>query len=442
MATVLSLARCGAKLPAMKHLNWPSRMNALARRSLALLLLLSWVSTGLAQEWPRFRGPNGSGISPAKTIPTTWTDKDFNWKLPLPGAGHSSPVLWGDRVFLTTGDNQTRQVSVYCVSAVSGQVLWQKAFPFTLHHKNNYNTFASASPAVDQHRVYVCWTSPEHYTLMALTHDGQTVWEKDLGPFVSQHGGGTSPIVYQDEVVLGDEQDGASFLIAVDAATGKTRWQIPRTSKEAVYSTPCVYEPKDGAPALIFNSHSNGVCAINPDNGKVLWELADAFDKRVVSSPVLAVGLIVGACGSGGGGNYLIAVRPGGPAKNPEIAYTIRKSAPYVTTSVCVGERLFLWSDGGIVSCVQAASGEVKWQERVGGNFFSSPIWVDGRLFCVSTKGEVVVVEASDRFRVLARNPLGEVTHSTPAVAEGRMYIHTTKSLICVGGQTAVKVRD
>jgi outer membrane protein assembly factor BamB len=400
------------------------------------------LATGPAQEWPRFRGPNGTGISPSKTIPTTWTGKDFNWKRPLPAAGHSSPVLWDDKIFLTTGDDQAKQVSVFCVTANDGQVLWQKSFPFTPHHKNDYNTFASASPSVDQHCVYVCWSSPAHYTLMALTHDGRTVWEKDLGPFASQHGGGASPVVYQDKVVLGNEQDGESFLIAVDVATGKTRWQTPRTSEETAYSTPCVYEPKDGPPALIFTSHAHGVSAIDPDSGKVLWELADVFDKRVVSSPVLAAGLIVGTCGSGGGGNYLIAVRPGGPVKKPEVAYTIRKSAPYVPTSVCVGGRLFLWSDGGIVSCVQAASGEVKWQERVGGMFFSSPLWVEGRLFCVSTKGEVVVVGASDRFEVLARNPLGEVTHSTPAVAGGRMYIHTTKSLISVGGRTAVKAGD
>jgi outer membrane protein assembly factor BamB len=417
-------------------------MNALTSHCLTLLLLLGSLSAGPAQEWPRFRGPNGSGISSAKTIPTTWTDKDFNWKLPLPAAGHSSPVLWGDRVFITTGDDQTKQVSVYCVNAVGGQVLWQKAFPFTPHHKNGYNTFASASPAVDLHHVYVCWSSPAHYTLMALTHDGQTVWEKDLGPFASQHGGGASPIVYQDRVVLGNEQDGESFLIAVDAATGKTRWQTPRKAEETAYSTPCVYEPKDGPPALIFNSHAHGVSAIDPESGKVLWELVDPFDKRVVSSPVMAAGLIIGACGSGGGGNYLVAVRPGSPSKKPELAYTIRKSAPYVPTSVCVGDRLFLWSDAGIVSCVQAASGEVKWQDRVGGNFFSSPLWVDGRLFCVSTKGEVVVVGAADRFEVLARNPLGEVTHSTPAVAGGRMYIHTTKSLISVGGRAAVTVKD
>jgi outer membrane protein assembly factor BamB len=417
-------------------------MNALACHSLAFLLFLSSVSVGSSQEWPRFRGPNGSGVSPAKTIPTTWTEQDFNWKLPLPAAGHSSPVLWGTNLFITTGDDKARQVSVICVSATGGQVLWRKSFPFTPHPKNNLNTFASASPAVDQHRVYVCWSSPAHFTLMALTHAGQVVWEKDLGPFASQHGGGASPIVYQDKVVLGNEQDGEGFLIAVNAATGKTQWQNPRSSKETVYSTPCVYAPTNAPPALIFTSHSHGFCAIDPDSGKVLWELTDVFDKRVVSSPVLGSGLIFGACGSGGGANYLVAVRPGSPVKKPEVAYTIRRSAPYVPTSVCVGDRLFLWGDNGMVTCVQAASGEVKWQERVGGTYFSSPLWVAGRLFGISAKGEVVVVEASDRFRVLARNPLGEVTHSTPAVAGGRMYIHTTKSLISVGGQPAIKAAD
>jgi outer membrane protein assembly factor BamB len=139
-----------------------------------------------------------------------------------------------------------------------------------------------------------------------------------------------------------------------------------------------------------------------------------------------------------------VAVTPGDAAKDrkPAVAYTIRRSAPYVPTSVCVGDRLFLWSDAGIVSCVQAASGEVKWQERVGGNYFSSPVWVDGRLFGISTKGEVVVLEASDRFEILARNPLGETTHSTPAVAGGRMYIHTAKHLISVGGRKEYRAQD
>ncbi len=244
-------------------------------------------------------------------------------------------------------------------------------------------------------------------------------------------------------VILGNEQDGDSFLIALDARTGETRWKTPRQTVEMAYSTPCVYKPKDGQPALIFDGEPHGISAIAPDTGKLLWEFPDAFDKRSVSSPVIAGDLIIGSCGSGGGGNYVIAVRPGDSAngKKPERAYEVRRSAPYVPTSVCVDEWLFLWSDAGIVSRVHAVTGEVKWQERVGGNFFSSPVWVDGRLFCVSRTGEVVVIAASEKFEVLARNPLGELTHSTPAISGGRMYIHTSQHLLSVGGKAKTDVK-
>ncbi len=285
--------------------------------------------------------------------------------------------------------------------------------------------------------MYVCWNVPERLTLMALDHAGDIVWDKDLGPFAAQHGGGASPIVCEGQVILANEQRGPSFLIAVDAATGQTRWKTPRKATSASYSTPCLYQPQDGKPALIFASQSHGIYGVEQGSGHVLWELTDAFDKRVVSSPVVAAGLIIGSCGSGGGGNYLVAVRPGVPAtsQRADLAYTIRKSAPYVPTSICVGKLLFLWGDDGVVTCVQTASGEVVWQERLGKRFFSSPVCVDGRLFCVSTTGEVVVIAASDQFKLLARNPLGETTHSTPAVAGGRMYIHTTRHLISIGGK-------
>ena len=410
----------------------------------AVLLLLCQLALCSAQEWTRFRGPNGSGISDARTIPATWTEKDINWRAALPGAGHSSPALWGDKVFVTSGDDQAGQISILCLGTADGHVLWQKSFPFAAYPKHRNNSFASSSPATDEHRVYVCWSVPARCTLAAFEHDGGKVWEKDLGPFVSQHGNGSSPIVYRNKVILANEQDGESFLIAVDAATGETRWKTPRKTAEAAYATPCVYQPKEGKPELIFNSHAHGISALDPDNGKVLWEYAGAFDKRCVSSPLVAADLVIGACGSGGGGNYVVALRPGEPAagRQPELAYSIRRSAPYVPTSICVGEHLFLWSDGGIVSCVTAATGEVKWQERVGGDFFGSPVCVDGRLFCVSTRGEVVVVEASDHFKLLAKNPLGELTHSTPAVAGGRMYIHTSKHLVSIGGAKDVSAKE
>lgn len=261
-------------------------------------------------------------------------------------------------------------------------------------------------------------------------------WEQDLGPYASQHGGGNSPILYRDRVIVANEQDGESFLVALDAATGKTRWKTPRKTAEAAYATPCVYEDADGTPALIFASHAHGIYAVDPEGGTVLWECAEAFDKRVVTSPVLASGLIFASCGSGGGGNYVVAVRPGDAkgSKKPAVAYTIRKSAPYVPASIGVGALLFLWGDDGVVSCVKAASGEVQWQERLGKRFFSSPVFADGRLFCISTTGEVAVIRAADHFELLARNPLGETAHSTPAISGGRMYLHTLKHLLSIGG--------
>ena len=392
-----------------------------------------------AQEWTRFRGPNGSGISEAKTIPTQWADADFNWKIALPGTGHSSPVLWGDKVFITTGDDKEARFVVLCLKASDGSTLWKKEFPFMPYRKHANNTSASSTPTVDADRVYICRSEPDHNYLFALDHQGGLVWEKDFGPLRTQHGGGVSPILHNGLVVLPNEQDGESSLIAVDARTGETRWKTPRRTgpSSAAYSTPCVYQPKGAKPALIFNSEMHGISAIAPDTGKVLWEFGDAFDKRSVSSPIIAGDWIIGSCGSGGGGNFVIAVRPGDPArdKKPERVYEVRRSAPYVPTSICIGEWLFLWSDAGVVSRVHAPTGEVKWQERVGGDFFSSPVWVDGRLFCVSKAGEVGVVAASEKFEVLARNPLGELTHSTPAIAGGRMYLHTSQHLISVGGK-------
>ncbi len=409
-----------------------------------LAILSGLLPSCLGQEWTRFRGPNGSGLSTAKTIPTTWAEKDFNWRVALPGEGHSSPVVWGDKIFVTSAEGAKGTMFALCVSAADGRVLWQNAFPFTAFRKHDLNSFASSSPAVDEHRVYFCLTTPEHCRLLAFSHEGQKMWDTDIGPFSAQHGAGTSPITYQGKVILANDQDGESCLLALDAASGKVLWKTPRKTAEAAYSTPCVYQTQGGKPALIFSSHAHGISAVDPDEGKVVWELDGLFDKRVVSSPVLADGLIISACGSGGGGNYVVAVRPGNSVQNkqPELAYSIRRSAPYLPTSICVGSLLFLWSDNGIVTCVQASSGEVRWQERVGGDFYGSPICVDGRLYCASTRGEVVVLEASDQFKVLARNALNEATESTPAVSGGHMYIHTSKHLLSVGRGSPVSATN
>jgi outer membrane protein assembly factor BamB len=234
-----------------------------------------------------------------------------------------------------------------------------------------------------------------------------------------------------DSNAIKENSKAKSFILALNARDGKTVWETPRETLSVSYSTPCIYE-KDGKKALIFNSEAHGIYAVNPADGTVLWEYKQAFDKRSVSSPVVAGDIIFGSCGSGGGGSFVTAVQAAG--SEAKLAYNIRKSAPYVPTLVTVGGLAWLWSDGGMLTCIDVKSGAEKYVERVGGNFFGSPIWVDGRLFAISTSGELVVVEASDRFKVLHRYPLGELCHTTPAVALGRMFIRTDRHLWCFGG--------
>ncbi len=413
---------------------------------LALAIFIC-LPVGRAQEWTRFRGPNGTGISHAKTIPTKIGDAVLNWKTELPGTGHSSPVLWGEHIFLTSSGDKSGGLSVLCLDASNGALIWRKDFSLTPFARHKFNSFASSTPAVDSNAVYVVWNEPEHYMLSALDHRGKLLWQRDFGPFVSQHGCGISPIVYQGKVILGNEQDdtkfvkehprsGESFVVSVDARSGKSLWQTARRSAVVAYSTPCVYEPKNGQPVLVFSSQGEGLYALEPQHGKVVWQYEEAFDKRSVSSPLIAGDIILGSCGSGGGGNFATAIKPGNTAagEKAQLAYQLKKSAPYVPTGIAVGDLIWLWSDAGIVTCLDAPTGEIRFQERAGGNFFGSPIWVDGRLFCVSTSGELVVVEASDKFHLLHRFPLNELCHSTPAVALGRMFIRTEQHLWSFGG--------
>jgi outer membrane protein assembly factor BamB len=407
------------------------------------VLALSVGIHAAGQEWTRFRGPNGSGISTEKSIPTHVSDALLSWKVELPGVGHSSPVLWGDKLFITTSGDDQGGFSASCLDANDGRTIWKKDFPLRPFRRHKFNSFASSTPAVDAERVYILFNEPGRFMLAALDHQGKTIWERDLGPFLSQHGSAISPIVHDGLVIVGNEQGDSnsikenakakSFILAVNARDGKTVWQTPRETLSVAYSTPSVYE-KDGTKALIFNSEAHGIYAVNPSDGKVLWEFDKAFDKRCVSSPVITGDIILGSCGSGGGGSFVTAIRAPKTGGEPMLAYNVRKSAPYVPTPVAVGKLAWLWSDAGVLTCIDVENGEAKYVERVGGNFFGSPIWVDGRLFAVSTSGELVVVEASDKFNVLHRYPLGELCHTTPAVARGRLFVRTEKHLWCFGG--------
>ena len=248
--------------------------------------------------------------------------------------------------------------------------------------------------------------------------------------------------MWRDRLIIPIEHDGPSAIVALDTKTGREQWRLPRETGRTAYSTPLVIEssdPKSGGDAMVvLASMAHGLTGIDPTTGRVLWERR-CFPKRTVSSPVMAGSLVLGTCGEGGGDNTLVAVRPAasttaeghepddkGKPPEPAIAYQLDRSvAPYVPTPVCSGERLYLWGDRGVVTCVNAADGTVLWRGRVGGIYSASPIVVGGTVINVSAEGEVVVIADGEAFEVLGRTPLGEPCRATPAVAGGRMFFRS-----------------
>ncbi len=406
----------------------------------AFPILLTSVTQG--QEWTRYRGLNGQGISHAKSIPVKWTEKDYNWKVNLPGGGHSSPVLWEEKVFLTSAEEKTSHGFLLALRVSDGKILWQKQYSLTKYRMNPRNSYATATPVVDADHVYALWPTPKETILVALDHDGEEIWQRTFGGVHCQHGAGGSPIVFEDIVVFTHEHEDSSkgnrsAWIAVDRKTGRTRWELERqTGPKTSYSTPCVYSPPADAPQLIFTSLAHGMTGVDPRTGTVVWELNSAFISRVVSSPVIAGELLIGTCGDFTSGKRLIAIQPNTTDKStqPTEAYKIDNSSmPYVPTSLATEDMLFTFHDRGYISCLRSATGEQLWREKPANQFYGSPVWVNGKLYCITTKGEVVVIKAAPTYELLAVNPLGEKSHATPAVAGGRMYLRTYSHLISIG---------
>jgi outer membrane protein assembly factor BamB len=407
----------------------------------ALVLAAALVSSGglPAQEWSRFRGPNGTGISEAKGVPVSWTEKDFRWRVEIPGQGHSQPVIWEDRIFLTSATELGKERMLLCLRKEDGKELWVKKYPLPTHKPGNgLSSYANGSPAVDKDRVYACFVSADQFLVKAFDHAGKELWSKNLGAFNSQHGHGASPVLYENKLIVTNDQDATSSVVALDIKTGQPVWECPRKpAKEGTaYGTPCIVE-RNGKTELLLTSRSHGISSLDPKTGSENWE-ADVFDKRSVASPVVVGDLVVGSCGSGAGtGNFLVAVRLGGKGDvtSSNVAYTIRKSTPYVPTPLAQGNRLYLVSDGGIASAIDAPTGKTIWSERIGDTFYGSPVMVDGKIYVCSAKGEMVVFATGDDFKILGRSPMGEGSHSTPCIDGNRLYLKTFTHLVCVGGK-------
>ena len=333
-------------------------------------VLLGMNAAGNAQEWTRFRGPNGTGIGLAKGIPSKFTVDDADWRVALKGEGHSSPVLWGGRVFVTGSNRAKGTFIVQCLRAKDGSEAWSVSRPQKSYRMHQYNHLTSSTPATDGKQLVVLVSEPDAHTVFAVDLEGKKLWERKFETIISNHGGGVSPIFYGDRVILAGDEESRSFLTALDAASGNVLWKTDRANVKTAFSTPCRFVDPSGTEGLLFNSMAHGITFVDPSTGKTFWEQVDLFDKRTVSSCLVVDGLVIGTCGSGGGGNYLVALKPGSAAKgaSPSLAYKLRRSIPYVPTSLAKDGLLFLWSDSGIVTCVRGKSGEIVWSDMGDGN--------------------------------------------------------------------------
>ncbi|MBI3414833.1 MAG: PQQ-binding-like beta-propeller repeat protein [Verrucomicrobia bacterium] len=414
-------------------------------RTLPTLLSLFAATTLLhAENWPQFRGPTNQGISGEKDLPLKWSaTENVVWKTELPGESWSSPVVWGDRVFVTTATENGQSCRVLSLAVKSGTILWDKeVFHQVPRHKQARNTFATPTPATDGERVYACFGDG---SFAALNFGGDVVWTNRDYPFYGEHGLGSSPILHRGLLIMA--RDGSnegedkklgwqkpwdqSYVVALDAKTGQERWRGRRGLSRISHGGPNIWE-HDGKTEVVSEA-GDVVQGFDFQTGERLWS-SEVIGEGKVPSVVLGDGLAF-TSGGWGGKETIKAFRLGGHGdlKETSLVWEQKKGMPKVPSMLYVKPHLFALTDGGVATCMKADTGELIWQERVGGNFSASPVCAAGRIYFVGDNGETTVIEAGPEFRVLAKNPLGEKVQASPAISQGRFFLRTANNLYCLG---------
>ena len=411
-------------------------------------------------NWPQWRGPRATGVAPHGNPPIVWNEADgtsIRWKTEIPGLGHSTPIVWDDFIFLTTAmafgealpprpstapgnhDNlpvtHRHQFVALAVSRSNGKILWQKTLHEALPKEQGHHTasLASNSPATDGEHVFAFFGS---FGLYCLSFDGQLVWKADFGPMQSLHGHGegSSPVLYQDTLIVNWDHEGNSFLVALDKNTGKERWKVKRQEVTS-WATPIIVQHEGKAQVIV--SGTNRVRGYDLDDGKVLWECG-GLSSNIVASPVSADGMVF--AGSSYDKKALLAIRLDGAAGDitgtDRIAWSRIRGTPYVPSPLLYdGSLYFLTHYQGILSRVDAKTGEDRpGPIRLGGigSVYASPVAAAGRIYVTDLDGTTVVVSSSEAPRLLALNRLSEPVSGSAAIAGRQLFLRGEKHLFCL----------
>lgn len=401
---------------------------------LALLAVLLGTAVANAENWPGFRGPRGDGSSNERDLPLRWSQSEnIAWKVPIPGRGHASPIVWGDRVFVVSAVQEREERVLLCLDRRTGKTLWQvTVLKAPMEQIHPLNSHASSTPLTDGERVYVSFLDREVMMVAAYDFAGKRIWEARPGPFSSKHGYSSSPILFRNTIIVNGDHDGDGFLVALDRVTGKTIWKVDRPNKTRSYCTPIIREV--GGEPLLMMSGSKCVAAYNPRTGSEVWRM-DGPTEQFVAAPVFNGKLLF--ITSGYPDRHILAIRPDGKGlvTEDQIVWRTRKGCSYVPSPILMGEYLLNVTDGGFASCWRAETGEMLWTERLGGGHSASPFSSQDRVYFQGDRGVTSILRPGPTYQLLAQNDIGEETYASPVVSGGQIFLRGVNHLYAIGSK-------
>jgi outer membrane protein assembly factor BamB len=398
---------------------------------LAMPLILIFSDAAFAENWPGWRGPRGDGTSLEKYVPIRWSGtQNIVWKVPIPGKGHASPIVWGRHIFVVTAIKEKKQRILLCLDRKDGKILWQRVvLEAPLERTNSLNSYASSTPATDGQRVYISFLDRDKMFIAAYDFDGNRLWEVRPGVFASMHGYCSSPVLWKDKVIVNGDHDGPSYIVALSRATGKTIWKTPRPNRTRSYCTPIIRQI-DGRSQMVL-SGTMCVASYDPDTGEQHW-LIDGPTEQYVASIVYNGELLFMTCGFPD--RFIQAIRPDGRGNvtDTHVLWQKDRDCSYVPSPITFGPYFLVVADNGVATCFEAKTGKSCWRERLGPHYSASLVSANGLVYFLSDKGVMTVVKPGEELDIVARNELGENTYASPVISDGQIFLRGIKNLYCI----------
>jgi outer membrane protein assembly factor BamB len=421
---------------------------SLTLASCLVLCLTIGSAAAETENWSGWRGPRGDGSSLETNVPTEWdgaSGQNIAWKTPIPGTGHSSPIVWGDRVFVVSCLSDTQERVLLALDRKSGKLLWcTTVLNAPLENKHNLNSHASGTPATDGQLVYVTFLeidgtsdvggrrTPGEMVVAAYDFDGNQKWQVKPGRFASVHGYCSCPVIFEDKLIVNGDHDGDGYIVALDKETGKEIWKISRPNNTRSYVTPIIRDIAGQTQMILTGSKCTA--SYDPRTGKELWYM-DGPTEQFVASPVYDGKYVYLTAGFPE--YHILAIDPNhsGHLGDDVIRWRTTKGCSYVPSPVLCGEFFLVVSDNGIGSCYHAQSGKQLWMERLGRHYSASLVTAGGLVYFLDDDGNMKVVRPGAKLEVVATNKLGEYCYASPAISQGQIFIRSDKSLFCIGGK-------